>query len=692
MKARTFAAATVAVMAVAACAQPGPARRAQCAERARALVMKMTPEERLTQIFMSSREIPRLGIRHREWWNEALHGVARTGLATVFPQSIGAGATFDTDLEYRMARIISEEGRAKYNLHRAKGTKDRYVNLTYWSPNVNLVRDPRWGRGQETFGEDPYLTSRLGVAFVKGLQGDNPDFLQAAGCAKHFAVHSGPENLRHGFDAVVSPRDLAEYYLVAFRALAMEGKVEAFMGAYSRLNGVPCCANKWLLTDLLRGEWGFAGHIVSDVGAVDDIFSGHHYAATYAEATAKTLPAGLDLQSEWNFTGISAANEQGLLDEKDVIEHLVRLYTTRFLLGEFDKTPWDDYGAERIATPEHRAVALEMAEKSLVLVHNNGVLPLDPDAGAISVVGPLAASELPMRGNYNGQAAAPVSVIAAVTAEAGPAVRVVDEWDDGDTAIVCLGITSEEEGEEGCGSDNQSGDRSRYSITDSQLAILRKCRRKNARVKRVVSIVFGGSPFDLKPIVELSDAVIVAWYPGEAGGTAIARTIFGKSNPSGRLPVTFPKSYDDLPAFTDYSLAARTYRYATKAPEYPFGHGLSYTTFAYGDPVVEKTGDSVGVTVKVTNTGKVAGEEVVQLYLRAPETAGDRRRHHLEGFSRVRLDPGASGEVAFRLSRSQFEVFREDGSTFVPQGATTVFVGGGQPGFAKNVKSADVVF
>ena len=639
MKARTFAAATVAVMAVAACAQPGPARRAQCAERARALVMKMTPEERLTQIFMSSREIPRLGIRHREWWNEALHGVARTGLATVFPQSIGAGATFDTDLEYRMARIISEEGRAK------------------------------------SFGEDPYLTSRLGVAFVKGLQGDNPDFLQAAGCAKHFAVHSGPENLRHGFDAVVSPRDLAEYYLVAFRALAMEGKVEAFMGAYSRLNGVPCCANKWLLTDLLRGEWGFAGHIVSDVGAVDDIFSGHHYAATYAEATAKTLPAGLDLQSEWNFTGISAANEQGLLDEKDVIEHLVRLYTTRFLLGEFDKTPWDDYGAERIATPEHRAVALEMAEKSLVLVHNNGVLPLDPDAGAISVVGPLAASELPMRGNYNGQAAAPVSVIAAVTAEAGPAVRVVDEWDDGDTAIVCLGITSEEEGEEGCGSDNQSGDRSRYSITDSQLAILRKCRRKNARVKRVVSIVFGGSPFDLRPIVELSDAVIVAWYPGEAGGTAIARTIFGKSNPSGCLPVTFPKSYDDLPAFTDYSLAGRTYRYATKAPEYPFGHGLSCVEVAFHAELLAEA-DCLARRA----------EEL------APETAGDRRRHHLEGFSRVRLDPGASGEVAFRLSRSQFEVFREDGSTFVPQGATTVFVGGGQPGFAKNVKSADVVF
>ncbi len=665
---------------LAAVAQPDAARRAEAGKRARELVMKMTPAERLSQLWMCSCAIPRLGIRHREWWNEALHGVARCGLATVFPQSIGAGATFDSELEFRMAQIIAEEGRAKHNLFAPQNRKDRYLNLTYWSPNVNLVRDPRWGRGQETFGEDPYLTSRMGVAFVKGLQGDDPKYLKAAGCAKHFAVHSGPESLRHRFSAVVSKRDMAEYYLPAFRALAVEADVEAFMGAYSAINGVPCCANKWLLTDILRGEWGFKGHVVSDVGAVQDVFSGHRFAKSYVEASAMCTRAGLDLYSEWTFKGADGVLD--LLDESEVVEALVRLYTTRVLLGEFDSTPWDGYGAERIATPEHRAVSLEMAEKSLVLIKNNGALPFDPNEGPIAVSGPLSASELPMRGNYNGQAAAPVSVIAAVTSEAGPAVQVTDEWGDGDTVIYCVGITADEEGEEGCGMDNQSGDRTCYGISNVQLAGLRKC-RTSGRIKRLVAIVFGGSPIDLRPIVEVADAVIVAWYPGEAGGKAIARTLFGRSNPSGRLPVTFPKSYDDLPDFTDYSLAGRTYRYATKEPAYPFGYGLSYTTFAYSDlKVVAFPDGRYRVYAKVTNTGKVAGEEVAQLYLRAPASASDRRKHHLEGFARIALKPGESGEVTFDLNREQFQVYRDDGSTFVPDGETKVFVGGGQPGFA----------
>jgi beta-glucosidase len=663
---------------------PDDARRAEAEKEAREIVMKMTVKERLTQLWMSSCEIPRLGIRHREWWNEALHGVARAGLATVFPQSIGAAATFDPELELRMSKIIAIEGRAKRNLFAKTGHKDRYLDLTYWSPNVNMVRDPRWGRGQETFGEDPYLSSVMGVAFVKGLQGDDPKFLKAAGCAKHYAVHSGPENLRHRFNAVVSKRDLVEYYLPAFKALAVDAKVEAFMGAYSALNGIPCCANKYLLTDVLRGEWGFKGHIVSDVGAVEDVFSGHRYTKTYLEASAKCTKAGLDLYSEWTFR--CADGVLDYLSEKEVTEALVRLYTTRVLLGEFDKTPWDHYGVESIATPEHRAVALEMAEKSLVLIKNNGALPFSPEEGPIAVSGALAASELPMRGNYNGQAAAPVSVIAAVTAEAGYAVQVTDEWGDGDTVIYCVGITSEEEGEEGCGSDNKSGDRVQYGISKSQLDGLKKC-RKSGRLKRLVAIVFGGSPVDLKPIEEVADAVIFAWYPGEAGGKAIARTLFGKSNPSGRLPVTFPKSYEDLPDFTDYSLSGRTYRYATKEPAYPFGYGLSYTTFAYSDIKTARLPDGgFRVTAKVTNTGKVAGEEVSQLYLRAPASSGDRRKHHLEGFKRISLKPGESGEVAFDLTREQFQVFDEEGTAFVPS-TTTVFVGGGQPGFSDTVSA-----
>lgn len=677
-----------ALITATAFALPDDARRKECEKRARELVMKMTGEERATQLWMQSVAIKRLGVKNHHWWNEALHGVARAGLATVFPQSIGAAATFDTDLEYRMARIISIEGRAKRNLFAKRDIFNRYAFLTYWSPNVNLVRDPRWGRGQETFGEDPFLSSRMGVAFVRGLQGDNPKYLQAAGCAKHFAVHSGPENLRHKFDAVVSKRDLAEYYLPAFEALAREAKVEAFMGAYSSLNGDPCCMNKWLLTDLLRGEWGFKGHIVSDVGAVRDIYTGHKKRGSLAEAAKAALDAGLDLHSEWNNKGVLDAYANGLIKADDMIEPLVRLYTTRFLLGDFDppgSTPWDDYGAEKIATEEHRAVALEMAEKSLVLVHNNGALPISPEkAGAVSVVGPLAASELPMRGNYNGQSATPVSVIAGVTAELGPSVIVQDEWGDIDTVIVCLGITSDEEGEEGCGDDNMAGDRKQYGISRQQLRFLKKC-RSSGRLKRLIAVVFGGSPFDLKPVTQLCDAVIVAWYPGEMGAKAIARTIFGKASPSGRLPVTFPKSYEDLPAFTDYSLAGRTYRYAVKEPLYPFGYGLSYTSFGYSDLRIAPRADGkVDVAFKVRNTGKTAGDEVAQIYLRAPKSAGDRRKHHLAGFARTgKLAPGQEKTLTVTIEADSFSVFKEDGSKFIPEGKTQIFVGGGQPGFVK---------
>ena len=683
-------------MAVTACcsvlAAPSEARRAECEKRAADLVAQLTAEERVGQLMMDSPAVERLGISKYHWWNEALHGVARAGVATVFPQLIGMAATFDEPLMRRMGDVVSTEGRAKYNLFSARGYRDIYFGLTFWSPNVNMFRDPRWGRGQETFGEDPFLSGRMGGAYVRGLQGDDPRYLKVAACAKHFAVHSGPEALRHGFDAKVSPRDMAEYYLPAFKALAMDAKVEAFMGAYSAINGTPCCANRWLLTDLLRGEWGFRGHVVSDVGAVKDIQTGHRFRADDVAACKAAIDAGLDLCSEGTYACLREALKDGRVKSDELVGPLVRLYTTRCLLGQFDpkgSTPWDSLGAGDVATDANRALALEAAEKSLVLVSNNGVLPLDVSReSCIAVVGPRASDEIALIGNYCGHSDSPVSCMSGFLREAGPGVKVETGseafWWGKDVVVACLGITAEDEGDEGCSVNNKGGDRTGYGLPPSQIELLKRLRK---RFKRVIAVVFGGSPFDLDQVRELSDAVLLAWYPGEQGGRAVARAVLGRVNPSGRLPITYPKSYDDLPDFKDYSLVGRTYRYATKTPAYPFGFGLSYTTFAYANVKVKVAGEGDGrravVSVDVKNTGKLVGEEVVQLYVRAPSGAGDRRIHHLEGFARVKLAPGETKTVTIPVKREQFAVYGEDGRASLPAGASQVFVGGGQPGFAQ---------
>ena len=681
--------------AVAAClsvgATPDEARRAECAKRAAGLVAQLTAEERVGQLMMDSPAVDRLGIPKYHWWNEALHGDARAGLATVFPQSIGMAATFDEPLMRRMGDIVSTEARAKYNVFSAKGMRDIYFGLTFWSPNVNMFRDPRWGRGQETFGEDPFLSGRMGGAYVLGLQGDDPRYLKVAACAKHYAVHSGPEALRHGFDAKVSPRDMAEYYLPAFKALAVDAKVEAFMGAYSAINGTPCCADKWLLTDLLRGEWGFCGHVVSDVGAVSDIHRGHHFKPDPVAACKAAIAAGLDLCSEGTYACLRGALKDGRVTADELVQPLVRLYATRALLGQFDPkgaTPWDALGAQDVATDANRAVALEAAEKSLVLVSNNGVLPLDVSRqSCIAVVGPRACDEIALVGNYCGFSDAPVTCMSGFLREVGPGVKVETgseafSWGT-DFVVACLGLTAEDEGEEGCSVNNKGGDRTGYGLPPAQIELLKRLRK---RFKRVVTVIFGGSPVDLKPVCELSDAVMLAWYPGEQGGRAVARAVLGKVNPSGRLPITYPVSYDDLPDFKDYALAGRTYRYATKKPAYPFGYGLSYTAFAYANVKVKVEGEGEGrraaVSVDVKNTGKLAGDEVVQLYVRAPADAGDRRLHHLEGFARVKLAPGETKTVILPVKKEQFAVYGEDGRATVPAGASKVFVGGGQPGFA----------
>ncbi len=685
MKRRVLCGAAVVVAVSVLQGAPSEARRTECTQRAAELVEKMTGEERLGQLMVDAPAIDRLGIPRYYWWSEALHGVARAGLATVFPQAIGLAATFDARLMRRVGDVVSTEARAKYNLFTAQDRRGLCQGLTLWSPNVNMFRDPRWGRGQETFGEDPYLSGMMGAAYVRGLQGDDPNYYKAVACAKHFAVHSGPEALRHGFNAQVSARDLNEYYLPAFHRLVVDARVESVMSAYNALDGVPCSANKRLLTDLLRGKWGFRGHVVSDAGAVRDISEGHHYITNRVASCRAAIAAGLDLCTEDTYACLAGALKDGTLPPEELSPPLVRLLTARLLLGQLDprgSTPWDYLGAKDVASPENRALALEAAEKSIVLISNNGILPFDvKSTEAIGVVGSRSHDVIALQGNYCGLTDSAVSVLSGVVGEVGAGMSVwgrPEAYGNGNVIIACLGLTAEEEGEEGC-TVGGSGDRTTYQLPEKQLEQLREWRKSG---KRIITVIFGGSPFDLKEVTALSDAVLLCWYPGEQGGRAVAKVIFGKVNPSGRLPVTFPTSYEDLPKFEDYSLTGRTYLYATCKPAYPFGYGLSYTTFGYDGIEVSRIGERIRVTCRVTNTGSKLGDEVVQLYVRAPEGAGDRRVHHLEGFDRVSLYPGESKVVAFELPRSAFAVFDAEGVPHQPKGESIIFVGGGQPGFS----------
>ena len=665
------------------------ARREECRAKARELVAKLSPAncERLSN--GGSPEIKELGIPRYSWWNEALHGIARCGLATVFPQAIGRAATFDLAVEKEVADIIAIEARAKHNLFRAKGATDLYTGLTLWSPNVNLFRDPRWGRGHETFGEDPYLTGRMGVTFVKGLQGDDPNYLMTSACAKHYAVHSGPEAKRHEFNVNIDKRDLYEYYLASFKPLVTEAKVDSVMGAYSAVNGVPCCANKFLLRDVLRDEWGFKGHVVSDVGACSDVWRNHKYVKTDKEAALACLEGGLDLCNDGTYGSIRGDLEKGKIDRKVVEEATVNLLATRLLLGNIggEKTPWDGLGEKDIATPEHLAVSLKCAEKSIVLLKNNGVLPIDMAKTKRIAMWGRHKEEGVLLGNYNGLPADPVSIYRAFLRELGPGKGIEENSHNGDVVIACIGLTPDDEGE--------GGDKKHINLRDDQLKQLRKDRKEHPNGK-IVAVVYGGSCMDLREVSELCDAVLLAWYPGDQGGTAIYRTIAGLNNPAGRLPITFYGDTTKLPDFEDYKLPGRTYLYGTENVVYPFGYGLSYTTFAYANVEVKAKGEgeqrTVKVSVAVKNSGKVAGDEVVQLYVRSPKGSGDRRIHHLEGFTRVSLKPGETKTVSFTLKPEQLMQFGMDGKQSLAKGSYTFFVGGGQPGYAENVKNAQLTF
>ncbi|MGN6604875.1 MAG: glycoside hydrolase family 3 C-terminal domain-containing protein [Ginsengibacter sp.] len=667
------------------------------------LVSRLTLKEKVDQLMYTAPAIPRLNIPAYNWWNEALHGVARSGPATVFPQAIGLAATFDNKLALQESSAISDEARAMFNAFQKNKNYAQYAGLTFWTPNINIFRDPRWGRGQETYGEDPYLTTQMGVAFVKGLQGDNPKYLKTAACAKHFAVHSGPEKLRHEFDVNVSKKDLWETYLPAFHALVKEG-VAGVMCAYNSVDGQPCCANTYLLQDVLRNQWNFKGYITSDCWALVDIYQGHKYVPTATEAAAVALKRGVDLNCGSTFPSLVDAVKQGLVSEKEVDSALSVLMKIRFRLGLFDPAKDNPYNRipESVVNSEaHRNLARKVAEESIVLLKNDGVLPLKNDLHNYYVTGPNAAVIEPLIGNYYGVNKDMVTVLEGITGHVQPGSQVTyrqgtllsrdnvnkADWASGvakvsDATIYVMGISDLIEGEEGESiASSTSGDRLNYNVPQNQIDYLKKLKAGNKNP--VIAVVAGGSPMNLSEVQKIADAVLLVWYPGEEGGNAVADVIFGKVSPSGKLPLTFPKSFDDLPPFTDYSMNGRTYRYMKAEPMYPFGFGLSYTTFTYSNLKLSKTSveknQPVDAEVTVTNSGKVASDEVVQLYLTHLPGGNDVPLYSLKGFQRIHLAAGASQKVKFTITPDMMKLVNEDGKSVLDDGNIKVSIAGSLP-------------
>lgn len=674
------------------------------------LVSRLSLEEKVYQMMHNTPAIPRLHIPEYNWWNEALLGVARSGIATIFPQPIGMAATFDDELVHQVATAISDEARAMYNAALKKGYHAQFGGLSFWTPNINIFRDPRWGRGQETYGEDPFLTSQMGVALVKGLQGDDPKYLKTAACAKHYAVHSGPERLRHRFDAEVSQKDLWDTYLPAFHAL-VNAKVEAVMCAYNRTNGEACCGNTYLLQDVLRRQWGFRGHIVSDCDAVADIFEGHKLAAGKTGAAALALQRGVNLNCGDTYLSLADAVKQGLVTEKQIDSSLAVLLRTRFKLGLFDPAganPYDRIPESVINNAEHRKLARTVAEKSIVLLKNNGALPLSNGLKKYYVTGPNAASIDVLLGNYYGVNDRLVTILEGLAAQVRPGSQMTYrqgvlldrdnvnpiDWASGeartaDATIAVLGISGMLEGEEGESLASPSfGDRLDYNIPKNQIDYLRKLKKGNN--KPVIAVITGGSPMNLAAVQELADAVLLVWYPGEEGGNAVADILFGKISPSGKLPVTFPRSLDQLPAYEDYSMKGRTYRYMQADPLYPFGFGLSYTSFAYSGLRVSKDkvkkNETIQAELVLANTGKYAGDEVVQLYITHLDTPGESRDilrnaplYALKGCRRVALAPGASEKISFTITPDMLTLVNQQGKNEMPAGRIRISAGGALP-------------
>lgn len=678
-------------------------------ERAADLIRRMALAEKVSQLQNAAPAIARLGLPAYDYWNEALHGVANNGYATVFPQAIGAAASWNPALLREEGTIIGIEGRAKFNDYASRhgGDSKWWAGLTYWTPNINIFRDPRWGRGQETFGEDPFLTAEIGIAYVQGIQGDHPDYMRAMACAKHFAVHSGPEHNRDSFDATISERDLFDTYLPQFERVVREGKVAGVMSAYNAVNGVPASANAFLLTELLRRRWGFDGYTVSDCGAIRNLSGAqqHHYVPTTEQAAALAVRAGCNLCCGGDYHALVRAVQHGLIGEKEIDEALSRTLWTRFRLGLFDppeRVPFSDYTLKDNDLPAHGQVALELARQSIVLLKNDGLLPLDrTKLKQIAVIGPNADSKSMLEGNYHGSASRPISILDGIRRLAAPDIKVtyalgspittkpgtapwsaqdntttrpVDELRaealalavEADAIVYVGGLTPAQEGE--------TFDRDAIELPAEQEELVRAL---HATGKPVVMVNCSGSAMALTWQDAHLPAIVQAWYPGQEGGRAVAEVLFGVVNPSGHLPVTFYRATADLPDFEDYSMKNRTYRYFTGQALYAFGHGLSYTTFAYSNlRVTRAASGALAVTVDVANTGSRDGDDVVQLYAMPPASSQPQELRALCGFARVQLKAGEKRTVTVTvpaIALRRWNVAAQDYA--VPSGVWTLAVG-----------------
>lgn len=683
-------------------------------ERVNDLVSRMTLEEKISQMTHTSKGIKRLGIPNYNWWNECLHGIARsTEKVTVFPQPIGLAATFNPVELLRSAEMISDEGRAVYNSSVKKGnTIQRYTGLTFWTPNINIFRDPRWGRGHETYGEDPYLTSEMGIAMVKGLQGTDPNYLKVSACAKHFAVHSGPEPLRHEFNASASDHDLQETYLPAFYRLIKEAKVSGIMCAYNSFNGQPCCGSNLLLRKILLHDWNFDGYVTSDCWAITDFLYGHKTHTDSISASSDAVLHGTDLECGDTYRSLPAAVNAGLITEDQIDISLKKLLRIRFRLGMFDpqdKVPFSNIHPSVLESLSHQKQALKMARQSMVLLKNaKNLLPLSSKVKKIALIGPNADNQITQLGNYNGIPSKNVTVLEALRAEKDVEIiydaisdftklneevkleRFADKYKDVDLIIYVGGISPMLEGEEGDAGGIEGfvgGDRTNINLPSVQTEVMKKLNQLN---KPMVFICMSGSATAFNWEAENLPAIIQAWYGGQATGTALADILFGRYNPSGKLPVTFYQSDADLPPIEDYSMENRTYRYFNGDVLYPFGYGLSYSSFKYNRlkcPIETQIGDSLLVKVEVSNTSKCTGEEVVQLYISHQAIAKETPLCQLAGFKKVELKPGENKTVEFMLSTRDMAYVDEAGKIGTVPGLLTIYTGNVCPSAPKRFTS-----
>lgn len=684
---------------------------APVADRVADLVARMTLEEKISQVQHIAVGIDRLGILPYNWWNEGLHGVSRAGIATVFPQAIGLAATFDEQLMFEITTVVSDEARAKHHEAQRRGDYDYYKGLTYWSPNINLFRDPRWGRGQETYGEDPFLMARMGVAYVKGMQGDDPKHLKLVATPKHFAVHSGPEAKRHEFNAVASKKDMAESYLPHFEATVKEGNAASIMAAYNRTNGEPCCGSKPLLISLLRDDWGFKGFVVSDCGGVEDFHQHHKITLTPAESAGLALRNGCDLCCGEVYAHLGEAIEQGFVGESHLDLSVSRLMEARIRLGMFDPPERVAYASipfDVVDCEPHRELSRVAARRSMVLLKNAGnMLPLPKELRAIAVVGPNADAREVMYGNYHGLPSKAVTPLDAIRAKVSPQTKVYytpgcdllplnKPWmghdkrgfaealayaERSDVVIAVMGLSAALEGEQGDAYNSDAGgDRTHMDLTGHQNELLELL---FATGKPVVVVLMSGSALAVNEIHSKAAAVVQAWYPGQEGGTGVADVLFGDHNPSGRLPVTFYKSMADLPPFEDYAMENRTYRFFKGEPLYPFGFGLSFTTFKYANLRTAKAriakGEALDASVDVTNAGRRDGDEVVQVYLRDEQASTRVPLRKLVAFHRIFLKAGETRTVTLTIPARQFMIVDDQGRELHEAGTFRIFVGGSQP-------------